>query len=188
MGLFLRSICWLSYVKLRDPEPTTTEALGTSTTSTTSTVAVTPLSVEGTGETSPKRGRLRSGSASSSSQSLSQSQSQATETNSRRNNRNRNKNSDTSSSSSGGEEEIVGRRGTGAVICDCLAIAIALDPSMIKKSARVHVDVETNGTFTRGQTVVDFGHSYDMDPRDRNVQWLTDVDQEKYIRRFKMMF
>ena len=36
----------------------------------------------------------------------------------------------------------------------------------------VHVDVELDGTHTRGQTVVDFGHAADSGSRDRTVRWV----------------
>jgi len=54
------------------------------------------------------------------------------------------------------------RGGDGAVICDCLAVAIAMDGRLVAESSQVHVDVELAGALTRGQTVVDFGHCYGM--------------------------
>ncbi len=72
------------------------------------------------------------------------------------------------------------RSDAGAVICDALAVAIAIDPSVIAASAMVHVEVETEGTCTRGMTVVDWG-CYDGVQRNKNVQWVTRADLGKYV-------
>ncbi len=86
----------------------------------------------------------------------------------------------------------------GAVLCDALAVGAALVPELVTGSqarpslcprgrpARttystywrtyppqlVHVDVELDGTHTRGQTVVDFDHAADSGSRDRTVRWV----------------
>lgn len=79
------------------------------------------------------------------------------------------------------------RGGEGAVICDCLAVAIAMDDSLIAESIPVHVDVELLGSLTRGQTVVDFGHCYDGVTRVRNVEWVTKVYLEGYEASWRRM-
>lgn len=44
----------------------------------------------------------------------------------------------------------------GYLIPDPLAMAIALDPSIIRQAGDYHVTVELAGTLTRGQTVIDY--------------------------------
>ena len=53
--------------------------------------------------------------------------------------------------------ELMQRRGraAGLVMHDPLAVAVALDPSLVRTQA-VPVDVETRGELTRGQTLADF--------------------------------
>lgn len=69
----------------------------------------------------------------------------------------------------------------GAVICDALAMAIAMDPSLITNSTDVHVEVELEGRLTRGTTVVDWG-CYDGIFRHRSNTWVLGVDVQGYIR------
>lgn len=76
------------------------------------------------------------------------------------------------------------KRGDGAVICDALAVAVALHPDIIVKYDLVHVDVELCGTYTRGTTVVDFGHAYELpqndESRPRTVRWIAAIDPKIY--------
>jgi purine nucleosidase len=44
----------------------------------------------------------------------------------------------------------------GMAMPDALAVAVAIDPRIVAKSARAHVQVELGGVLTRGQTVVDW--------------------------------
>jgi purine nucleosidase len=67
----------------------------------------------------------------------------------------------------------------GAVICDALAVAVALDPTVAMVSDDVHVDMELAGVHSRGQTVVDWG-CYDGVRREPNCDWVRRVDMEKY--------
>jgi purine nucleosidase len=81
---------------------------------------------------------------------------------------------------------------TGAVICDLLAVAVALcgkssPNSLVEKSRRVNVEVELTGTHTRGQTVVDWG-CYDGIKRIPNCNWITNVRMTEYVRMFEKMF
>ena len=76
----------------------------------------------------------------------------------------------------------------GAVICDALAIAVALNPSeLIQYSQAVHVDVELNGELTRGQTVVDWG-CYDGVIRTKNCDWILQLNTEVFIDMFRYMY
>jgi inosine-uridine nucleoside N-ribohydrolase len=79
------------------------------------------------------------------------------------------------------------RGGLGAVVCDALAVFIALNPDAILESKRVHVDVELDGTLTRGQTVLDFGHAYDGLERPKTVEWVTKIDLDRYCEAFKSL-
>ena len=88
------------------------------------------------------------------------------------------------------------KRGSkGAVICDCLAVAVALahdvdrgNGALVEEYSTVHVDVELQGTHTRGQTVVDFGHCYDGVTRCRTVRWVTKVDVNVYVNMLSRLF
>ena len=65
---------------------------------------------------------------------------------------------------------------TGAPMYDPSAVAVAIDPTLVKTQA-MHVDVETRGEFTRGETVGN-RHGY----VERNVlhgdhMWIEDVDK-----------
>lgn len=65
----------------------------------------------------------------------------------------------------------------GIVAADALAMAVAIDPSIVTRSERRHVAVELDGRLTRGATVVDWagrlGH-----PANANV--VLDVDQARF--------
>lgn len=76
----------------------------------------------------------------------------------------------------------------GAVICDVLAIAAALNPEGIIKAAQdVNVEVELVGSLTRGQTVVDWG-CFDPVTRPLNCKWITEVDLNAYVQMFRDIF
>jgi len=62
---------------------------------------------------------------------------------------------------------------------DALALAIAADPSLVLESAKVRVDVELNGTHTRGMTVGDFRPWVEHD--DANATVILGVDSERFI-------
>jgi len=83
---------------------------------------------------------------------------------------------------------------TGAQMYDPLAIGAAIDSTIIKTEA-MHVDVETRGDFTRGETVANrrneiernvlHGDRYIIEGVDRvtpNVQVATGVDAERFIQ------
>ena len=68
----------------------------------------------------------------------------------------------------------------GAFIHDPLAVAAALDPSLITTKA-VAVDVELGGTLTTGETVTDWRGVWGREP---NVDVAIDADAEEFLRRF----
>ena len=78
--------------------------------------------------------------------------------------------------------DAAGSEPAGATISDALAVGVSLRPEMVLSSELVHVDVETQGTHTRGQTVVDWGHASDSDNRTRRVRWVTSVDMPLLTR------
>lgn len=76
----------------------------------------------------------------------------------------------------------------GAVICDVLAMAVALNPDyIIRDSEEVHVEVELEGKLTRGQTVVDWG-CFDGIERKKNCDWISRIDLDVYQSMFREIF
>jgi purine nucleosidase len=76
----------------------------------------------------------------------------------------------------------------GAVICDALALAVALNSQqLIRSQALVNVEVELKGEITRGQTVVDWG-CYDGITRTKNCQWVLAIETEVFVEMFKRMY
>jgi purine nucleosidase len=76
----------------------------------------------------------------------------------------------------------------GAVICDALALAVALDePGVVSAHQCVNVEVELTGSITRGQTVVDWG-CFDNVDRQKNCHWITGVNLETYLAMFRSVF
>ena len=81
------------------------------------------------------------------------------------------------------------RADTGAVICDLLAVAIAINQdALIKESGQVHVEVELHGKHTRGMTIVDWGHCYDGLDRNRNIRWISKIHEHVFFEMFEKMF
>lgn len=62
-------------------------------------------------------------------------------------------------------------------LCDACTVAWLIDPAIIKKSVKVHVDVETKGEYTRGMTVCDWREYMSEDP-------LEDICHEKQYDEF----
>lgn len=58
----------------------------------------------------------------------------------------------------------VGRPGMDT-FCDACAVMWMIDPSVITKSAKMHVDIETKGEFTRGMTLCDTRLYISTDPK-----------------------
>jgi purine nucleosidase len=65
----------------------------------------------------------------------------------------------------------------GLVAADALAMAVALDPSIIIRSERRAVAVELDGRLTRGATVVDWAGRLDL-PAQANI--VLEVDQARF--------
>ena len=72
-------------------------------------------------------------------------------------------------------------------MCDALAVAVALCPGIVQASQEVHAAVELAGTYTRAQTVVDWG-CFDSVQRTPNCCWVLEVDQEKYVEMIMTLF
>ena len=68
----------------------------------------------------------------------------------------------------------------GAFIHDPLAVAAALDPTLIRTQA-VTVDVELGGTLTTGETVTDWRGVWGRPP---NLEVAIEVDAPEFLRRF----
>jgi purine nucleosidase len=68
----------------------------------------------------------------------------------------------------------------GAYIHDPLALAAALDPSLVTTEA-LAVDVETAGSLTTGETVADWRHHWNRPP---NVDVAVTADASGFFERF----
>jgi purine nucleosidase len=68
----------------------------------------------------------------------------------------------------------------GAFIHDPLAVAAALDPSLIRTEA-LPVDVELAGMLTTGETVTDWRRVWGREP---NLDVAVEADAEEFLRRF----
>ena len=64
----------------------------------------------------------------------------------------------------------------GAPLHDALAVSYVIDETVLNTKF-VHVDIETRGEFTRGQTVVDV---YGITRKAPNVEVAFDLDLEKF--------
>jgi inosine-uridine nucleoside N-ribohydrolase len=85
---------------------------------------------------------------------------------------------------------------SGTPLCDPLAVAVAIDPTLVKAPA-MHVDVETRGEFTRGETVAN-RHGYiernvlhgdryiieGVDPVQPNAKVCTEVEADRFLQLF----
>jgi purine nucleosidase len=68
-----------------------------------------------------------------------------------------------------------GRR--GVIAADALAMAVAIDPSIVTRVEERHVAVEMDGRLTRGATVVDWSHRLG---RPANARIVMEVDQARF--------
>ncbi|NII09806.1 nucleoside hydrolase [Oleiagrimonas sp. C23AA] len=66
---------------------------------------------------------------------------------------------------------------SGVIAADALAMAVALDESIITRAETRHVGVETEGRLTRGSTVVDWENRLQRPP---NARIVFDVDQAAF--------
>lgn len=68
-------------------------------------------------------------------------------------------------------------RGRGMIVADALAMAVALEPSIVRRAESHHVGVELAGGLTRGATVVDWD---DRMGRPANARIVLEVDQARF--------
>lgn len=61
---------------------------------------------------------------------------------------------------------------------DGLALAVAVEPGIVKKAEKRHVSIELHGSQTRGQTVVDWYGSTQNPP---NTEIILEVDQNRFV-------
>ena len=66
---------------------------------------------------------------------------------------------------------------SGVIAADALAMAVALDPTIVTRSERRHVAVELDGRLTRGATVVDWTRRLG---KPANAQIVLEVDQARF--------
>lgn len=66
---------------------------------------------------------------------------------------------------------------SGVIAADALAMAVAIDPSIVIRSERRHVAVELDGRLTRGATVVDWA---DRLKRPANANIVLEVDADRF--------
>jgi inosine-uridine nucleoside N-ribohydrolase len=91
--------------------------------------------------------------------------------------------------SHGNTDENCGKRGNGAVICDMVAVAVALNySSLVTSVEKCHIDVELHGIHTRGATICDYGHCYDQANRDRRILWINKCDPKILGEMFEKLF
>lgn len=82
-------------------------------------------------------------------------------------------------------------------ICDACAVSWWIDPAVITKSVKTHVDVETKGEFTRGMTLCDWRDFMETTPEleisrsrqttERELSCNVDVAMEFDQKRFKKL-
>lgn len=72
----------------------------------------------------------------------------------------------------------------GFLIPDPLAMAITLEPGLIRESETRYVMVELHGSLTRGQTVIDYGKATGKLP---NVEIVTRIDMEGVYDLYRQM-
>ena len=60
---------------------------------------------------------------------------------------------------------------------DACAVAAVIDPTIVQMKA-MHIDIEINGTYTRGRTVADIR---DRNKLPKNVEAGTSIDREKFL-------
>jgi purine nucleosidase len=62
---------------------------------------------------------------------------------------------------------------------DALAMSVALEPSIVKKSEKHALTVELNGRLTRGQTTVDW---FNLNKKPQKANIILEVDQDRFIQ------
>ena len=66
---------------------------------------------------------------------------------------------------------------TGGIVYDACAVAAVIDPTVFQAKP-MHIDIEINGTYTRGRTVADIR---DRKKLPKNVEVGTSIDREKFL-------
>lgn len=61
---------------------------------------------------------------------------------------------------------------------DPLALAVVLEPDIVRRSEMRYVEIELSGQLTRGQTVVDW---YGLIDHPHNAEFILEVDQERFV-------
>jgi purine nucleosidase len=65
------------------------------------------------------------------------------------------------------------------MVADALALAVALEPDIVRVTEDRHVAIEMNGALTRGATVVDWDKRLGNQP---NARIVMDIDQSRFER------
>jgi purine nucleosidase len=66
---------------------------------------------------------------------------------------------------------------------DPLAMAVLMEPEIVKKSEKKYVQVETHGTLTRGMTVIDW---WGLSKQKPNVDIVLEVDLDRFTELLRM--
>jgi purine nucleosidase len=66
---------------------------------------------------------------------------------------------------------------------DPLALAVALEPDIVKRAETRYVEIELAGQLTRGQTVVDW---YDLTGRPHNANLVLEIDRERFLELMRL--
>lgn len=68
---------------------------------------------------------------------------------------------------------------------DPVALAVALEPQIVRRAETYYVEIELAGRFTRGQTVMDW---YELTGRPHNARVVLDIDQERFYELMRLSF
>jgi purine nucleosidase len=66
---------------------------------------------------------------------------------------------------------------------DPLAMAVALEPGIVRRAETRYVKIELAGRHTRGQTVVDW---VDLMGRSHNAELVLEIDRERFVELMKL--
>ncbi len=66
---------------------------------------------------------------------------------------------------------------------DALAMAVAMEPDIVRKAEKHAISVELNGRFTRGQTTIDW---YDRSGQPANANLIIEVDRDRFMALMEM--
>ncbi|MHC5827654.1 MAG: nucleoside hydrolase, partial [Nostoc sp.] len=74
----------------------------------------------------------------------------------------------------------------GCYLHDLLAMAVAIDPSLVKTES-LYITVETQGRFTTGMSLADRRDRRDHKANPPNVEACLDVDTERFMQLFAQL-